>query len=62
MQITKCLVYVLSEDAASCRVEFKGKLQMQDDQEMPHNGCWTFVFKKFDCSWKVVHENGTHTH
>jgi hypothetical protein len=62
LQLTKCFVYVLSEDAASCTVEFKGKLQMLDDQEMPHNGCWTFVFKKFENDWKVIHENGTHTH
>ena len=55
-------VYVLSEDAAVCTVEFKGKMQTLDDQDVAYNGCWTFVFKKFENDWKVVQENGTHTH
>jgi len=24
-----------------------------------NNGCWAFVFKKFDNGWKVIQENGT---
>jgi len=33
-----------------------------DDQELPHNACWTFVFKKIQDEWNVVEENGAPIH
>ena len=54
-------VYVLSKEAATCTTEFKSKYINADGDTVIHNGCWTFVFKKFENDWKVIHENGTHT-
>jgi hypothetical protein len=62
MKITQLYVYVLASDAAVCTTEFKGKILGLDGNTIVHNGCWTFVFKKFYDEWKVIHENGTHTH
>lgn len=55
-------VYVLSKEAASCTFEMKGKYLTTKGETVVHNACWTMVFKKFDKGWKVVQENGTHTH
>lgn len=55
-------VYVLSKDAASCTFELKSKYLTTGGETIIHNACWTLVFKKFDEEWKVVQENGTHTH
>ena len=57
----KTCVYVLSIDAASCTTEFQGKYINTSGDTIVHNGCWTFVFKKFNNEWKVIQENGTHT-
>ena len=57
MKATKMYVYVLAFDAAVCTTEFLSA----DGDAIVHNGCWTFVFKKFNDEWKVIHENGTHT-
>jgi hypothetical protein len=54
-------VYVLSRDAAACTYMFKSRYLTTSGDTIPNNGCWTFVFKKFDSGWKVVQENGTHT-
>ncbi|MEN8116168.1 MAG: hypothetical protein ABFS16_04280 [Bacteroidota bacterium] len=62
MKPTKKYVYVLAKDAASCTCEFEGKLLATTGDTIIHNGCWTFVFKQINDQWKVVHENGTHTH
>jgi hypothetical protein len=53
-------VYVLSKDAATCTTEFKSKFLTTAGDTVLNNGCWTFVFKKFDNDWKVIQENGTH--
>ena len=53
-------VYVLSKEAASCTTEFKSKFLTTAGDTVLNNGCWTFVFKKFDNEWKVIQENGTH--
>lgn len=53
-------VYVLSKDAATCTTEFKSKFLTTAGDTIINNGCWTFVFKKFDDDWKVIQENGTH--
>lgn len=54
-------VYVLSKDAATCTTEFKSKFLTTTGDTIVNNGCWTFVFKKFEDGWKVIQENGTHT-
>lgn len=53
--------YVLSKDAATCTVEFESKYLKISGDTVVNNGCWTFVFKKFDDGWKTIQENGTHT-
>jgi hypothetical protein len=60
LELTKTHVYVLAKDAASATVEFEGAFVTLDADTITHNGCWTFVFKKFGNEWKVVQENGTH--
>jgi hypothetical protein len=62
LKCVKIYVYVLASDAASCTTEFEGKVLTNHGETFIHNGCWTFVFKKFENGWKVVHENGTHIH
>ncbi len=57
----KMHTYVLSDDAATCTIEFKGKFLTKGGDTLVNNGCWTMVFKKFGKEWKVVQENGTHT-
>jgi len=59
---TQMFVYVLAKDAAACTTEFKGKYIDAAGDTITHNGCWTFIFKKLNNEWKVVQENGTHTH
>jgi len=61
LKTTRMYVYVLALGAAVCTTEFKGKILSADGDTIIHNGCWTFVFKKFNDEWKVIHENGTHT-
>ena len=62
LKCTKIFVYVLAPDAASCTAEFEGTILTKNGDTFIHNGCWTFVFKKFNNEWKVVQENGTHIH
>jgi len=62
LECTKIYVYVLAPDAASGTAEFEGRVLTKEGDTLIHNGCWTFVFKKFDNTWKVVQENGTHIH
>ncbi|HCY43631.1 MAG TPA: hypothetical protein DHV48_20240 [Prolixibacteraceae bacterium] len=61
MHIVELHVYPLSKDAATCTTLFKSKFLTTAGDTLINNGCWTFVFKKFDNEWKVVQENGTHT-
>lgn len=60
MQIVELYVYPLSKDAATCTTLFKSKFLTIAGDTLINNGCWTFVFKKFENEWKVVQENGTH--
>ena len=53
-------VYVLSPEAATCTTEFKSKFLTIAGDTVINNGCYTFVFKKFDNAWKIIQENGTH--
>jgi hypothetical protein len=60
-EILSMYIYVLCRDAASCTTLFQSKYLTTSDETIVNNGCWTFVFKKFDGEWKVIQENGTHT-
>ena len=60
MSISELYVYALSENAATCTTEFKSKFLTTTGDTLINDGCWTFVFKKFDNEWKVIQENGTH--
>jgi hypothetical protein len=53
--------YVLANDAATCTTVFESKFLITSGDTIINNGCWTFIFKKFDEGWKVIQENGTHT-
>lgn len=61
MQIAELYVYPLSKDAATCTTLFKSKFLTIAGDTLVNNGCWTFVFKKFENKWKIVQENGAHT-
>lgn len=53
-------VYVLSKDAASLSIEYEWSMIDRDGNTVNAKGSWTYVFKKFDDVWKVVHSAGTH--
>ena len=61
LQISEIHTYVLAANAASCTAKFTGRFLTVSGDTIGHNGCWTFVFKKFNEAWLVVQENGTHT-
>jgi hypothetical protein len=60
MHIVELHVYPLSKDAATCTTLFKSKFLTTAGDTLINNGCWTFVFKKYENEWKVIQENGTH--
>lgn len=60
MKILSMHTYVLAENAAVSTVEFASHFITTKGDTLPNNGCWTFVFEKFDGNWKVVQEKGTH--
>ena len=61
MRVIQNKVYVLAENAAVSTFEFQSKILTTSGDTLPNNGCYTFVFKKFDEGWKIIQENGTHT-
>lgn len=61
-EILSMYIYVLCREAASCTTLLKSKYLTTSGESIVHNACWTLVFKKFGNEWKVVQENGTHTH
>lgn len=61
LEILSLHTYVLAEDAAVSTFEMKSHYITAKGDIVPHNACWTLVFKKFDGKWKVIQENGTHT-
>ena len=61
MKRLQTVTYVLANDAATCTTVFESKFLTKSGDTIVNNGCWTFIFKKFDEGWKVIHENGTHT-
>ena len=60
MSVSELYVYALSKDAATCITEFQSRVLTNSGDTLINDGCWTFVFKKFDNEWKVIQENGTH--
>jgi ketosteroid isomerase-like protein len=50
----------LSEKSAVATVEFRFRWHTVKDETMNSRGSWTYVFRKEDGVWKVVHSNGTH--
>jgi hypothetical protein len=61
MKVLENGIYLLSRDAATCTTVFESKFLTNNKDTIINNGCWTFVFKKFEEGWKVIQENGTHT-
>lgn len=53
-------VETLSIDAVTATTEFEHSRITVEGDTVNVKGAWTYVFKKFDCKWKVVHTNGTH--
>jgi len=56
----KPYIYVLSKDAASLSMEYEWSMIDKAGNTINAKGSWTYVFKKFDDVWKVVHSAGTH--
>jgi hypothetical protein len=61
LKTTKMFVYPLSSNSASCTFEAEAKFINPEGDTITTSGCWTYVFKKFDDGWKVIHENGAHS-
>lgn len=61
LKITKMFVYPLSINSASCTFEAGVKFISPAGDTISTKGCWTYVFKRFDVGWKVIHENGAHS-
>jgi ketosteroid isomerase-like protein len=55
-------IYVLAKDAASYSMEFEWSMTMAAGDTVRSHGAWTYVFKRLDGEWKVVHSGGTHVY
>ncbi len=53
-------VYVLARDAVSYSLEFEWSMTTIEGDTLKSRGAWTYVFKKFEDTWRVVHSAGTH--
>lgn len=53
-------VAALSTNAATATAEFEHSRVTVDGDTVNVRGAWTYVFKKSDEKWDVVHTNGTH--
>ncbi|MBW7995316.1 MAG: nuclear transport factor 2 family protein [Candidatus Glassbacteria bacterium] len=53
-------VYVLSRDAAAYSMEFEWSMTSVAGDTTRSRGAWTYVFKRLDGKWKVVHSAGKH--
>ncbi|MDH5400183.1 MAG: hypothetical protein OEX02_18670 [Cyclobacteriaceae bacterium] len=52
-------IFVLSRTSAVCTFLAKEKMITPKGDTISYGGNWTFVFKKFNNSWKAVHEAGS---
>ena len=55
---TEIHVVVLARNAASCTVNFE-YAWISDGETQEVQGSWTYVFRKSESGWQVVHSNGT---
>jgi len=60
IEIRNPQVYVLSRDAAAYSMAFEWSMTSVAGDTMRARGAWTYVFKRLDGEWKVVHSAGTH--
>jgi ketosteroid isomerase-like protein len=57
---TKILIEPLSIDAATATTEFEHSRITVEGDKVNIRGSWTYVFKKQNGKWNVLHSNGTH--
>ncbi len=60
IEIREPHIYVLSSDAAAYSMEFEWSMTSVAGDTTRSRGAWTYVFKRLDGEWKVVHSAGTH--
>ena len=60
MEISDPHIYVLGPDAAAYSMEFEWSMTSVSGDTTRARGAWTYVFKRLDGEWKVVHSAGTH--
>ena len=53
-------IEALSADTATATTEFEHSRITVEGDTVNVRGAWTYVFKKSDGNWHVVHTNGTH--
>jgi len=55
-------VYVLAPDAAAYSMAFEWSMTQAAGDTLRSRGAWTYVFKRLDGAWRVVHSGGTHVY
>lgn len=60
METSNPRIFVLGPDAASYSMAYRWSMNMKDGSLLSAEGSWTYVLKRFDDGWKVVHSAGTH--
>ena len=53
-------IEALSSNTATATTEFEHSRITVEGDTVNVRGAWTYVFKKLDGKWNVVHTNGTH--
>ena len=56
----KVHILPLAENAAVATVEFRFRWIDKEAGEQNSRGSWTYVFRRENIGWKVVHSNGKH--
>jgi ketosteroid isomerase-like protein len=59
-EYTSTHIEALSMDAATATTEFEHSRISVEGDKVNIRGSWTYVFKKQDGKWNVIHANGTH--
>ena len=60
ISFTDSHIYVLGLDAASYSMRFEWSMTTAEGGTINAHGSWTYVFKRFENIWRVVHSAGTH--
>jgi len=55
-------IYVSAKDAASYSLEFAGSMTAVSGDTVRSRGSWTYVFKRIDGEWRIVHCAGAHVY